>query len=134
MRFLIVFCAFFATVLAHAETGWKFVANDEAAYLHYGDGLGFFCTPGMGTVGIYAEKPQAAETETLSFTADGQRFSYPATSIQTGLQIRIAADDLLFDAMSKGGVMRVEAGGAGVEVPLQGADIFGLQKACAPPL
>jgi hypothetical protein len=28
----------------------------------------------------------------------------------------------------------VEAGGAGVDVPLDGADIAGLQKACAPPL
>jgi hypothetical protein len=30
--------------------------------------------------------------------------------------------------------MRVEAGGAGVDVPLEGADFPGLQKACAPPL
>jgi hypothetical protein len=134
MRFFIVFLALFAPVFAHAEMGWKFAANDEAVFLHYGDGLGFFCTQGMGTVGIYAEVPQAAATETLSFAASGQRFSYTATSIQTGLQVRVSADDPLFSAMSAGGVMRVEAGGAGVDVPLDGADIAGLQKACAPPL
>ena len=133
MRFFIVFCAFFAPVFAHAETGWKFEGGEEAAFLHYGDGLGFFCTPGMGTVGIYAEVPQAAATETLSFTASGQRFSYPAVSIQTGLQVRLSPDDPLFAAMAAGGMMRVEAGGAAVEVPLAGADIAGLQRACATP-
>ena len=132
MRFFIAFLALFTPVFAQAETGWKFASGEEAVFLHYGDGLGFFCTPGMGTVGIYAEVPQAAATETLSFTAAGQRFSYPSVSVQTGLQIRVAADDPLFSAMAMGGEMRVEAGGAGVDVPLNGADVAGLQRACAP--
>lgn len=131
MRFFIAFFALFAPVLAHAETGWKFQAGAEAAFLHYGDGLGFFCTPGSGAVGVYAEIPQAGAGESLGFTIAGQSFSHSAGAMQKGFQAMISADDPLFSAMAGGGVMRVEAGGAFVDVPLAGADVAGLQGACA---
>lgn len=131
MRLFLVFCTLFAAVPAHAETGWKFQAGAEAAFLHYGDGLGFFCSPGSGAVGIYAEVPQAGSSENLGFRIADQSFSHVAGVMQTGFQAMVSADDPLFSAMARGGVMRVEAGGAFVEVPLAGADIAGLQGACA---
>lgn len=123
---------------ALAMPAWQFDNGEAVAFLHYGDGaesqLGFFCSPGFGTVGIYAEIPGVAIAEgggaKLAITAAGQRFTYDAGMVQAGLQVMVGADDPVMVAFASGGSAILEAEGKSLEVPLAGADVAGLARAC----
>lgn len=127
-----------AATAAQAEPSWQFDNGDVVAYLHYGEGaesqLGLFCSPGFGTVGLYVELPGLAMAEgssaKLAITAAGQRFTYEAGSVQAGLQLMVGADDPLMVALAQSGSAQFEAEGKRLEVPLEGADVPGLARAC----
>ena len=127
-----------ATPALAAEPHWEMQVTDHVAFLHLADaaqgGIGFFCTPGFGTVGMFVEVPgfsaPDATSQQLAVSVGATRLVYETGALQGGLQAMLAADDPLFAAMAGADSLRLEADGKGFDVPLAGADFTGLQQAC----
>ena len=127
-----------ATPALAAEPHWEMQVSEHVAFLHLADAaqgsIGFFCTPGFGTVGMFVEVPgfaaPDASSQELAVRVGSTRFVYETGALQGGLQAMLAADDPLFAAMARAQSLHLEAGGKGLEVPLQDADFAALQQAC----
>lgn len=128
------------------ERQWTLDASDQDAYLIFGVpetddlGISLWCPIGQGKVNIFVpetgEKMEAGKDVTITLKAGDEMSEVKAkTDINAEAGVSsaegsIAADDPIFNAMTKTDRFRVSVGTEELIFPLFEADVAGLLKHC----